>query len=77
MYALCLTSFDRFHALLVMGTVGVLVAAWLALRLGLGVGGSVVIAALAPAVTVIGYETRGHQRHAIATLPERVQGSQA
>ena len=58
---------DPFHLLLLGGTAAVIALAVASVSLGLSVPWSLVILMLAPAVTVVGYETVGH-RHLAHTL---------
>jgi low temperature requirement protein LtrA len=67
MYTWLLREFDRFHIALMLGTVLVLVLAVAAAAAGVSLGVCLVIVTLAPAVSVVGYETIGH-RHAAAAL---------
>jgi low temperature requirement protein LtrA len=59
-------QFDRLHAWLLMGTLGVIALAVAASLAGVGMAYCLVIVMLAPAVTVIGYEIRGHRNQADA-----------
>ncbi|PUB27816.1 low temperature requirement protein LtrA [Promicromonospora sp. AC04] len=54
-------SFDRLHMLLVAGTVLVLAAAVAAAVAGFHMSWSLLLVMLAPAVTIVGYEVRGHE----------------
>lgn len=54
-------SFDRLHAFLVTGTVVVLVAAVATAEAGFHMAWSLLLVMLAPVVTIVGYEVRGHQ----------------
>jgi low temperature requirement protein LtrA len=67
MYTWLLREFDRFHVGLMLGTVLVLVLAVVAAAAGASLGVCLVLVTLAPAVSVVGYETVGH-RHAAAAL---------
>ena len=67
MYTWLLREFDRFHIALMLGTVLVLVLAVVAAAAGASLGLCLIILTLAPAVSVVGYETVGH-RHAAAAL---------
>ena len=58
---------DPFHLLLLAGTASVLVLAVVCAELGLSMSWCLVVLMLAPAVTVLGYETVGH-RHLADTL---------
>jgi low temperature requirement protein LtrA len=57
---------DPFHLLLLAGTAGVLVLAVVCAELGLSMSWCLVVLMLAPAVTVVGYETVGHRHLAEA-----------
>lgn len=61
MYAYLLAEFDRFHIWLLFGTLLVMAAAIIAAALGVTMPVCLIILMLAPAVTVIGYEVRGHK----------------
>ena len=52
---------DPFHLTLLAGTVGVLVAAVVLADRGLSLAWSQVVVALAPVVTIVGYEALGHR----------------
>ena len=67
MYTWLLREFDRFHIGLMLGTVLVLVLAVSAAAAGVSLGVCLILMTLAPAVSVVGYETVGH-RHAAAAL---------
>jgi hypothetical protein len=67
MYTWLLREFDRFHIALMLGTVLLLVLAVAAAAAGASLGVCLIIVTLAPAVSVVGYETVGH-RHAAAAL---------
>ena len=58
---------DPFHLGLLVGTVAVLVLAVLLAQAGVSMAWCLVVLALAPVVTVVGYETVGH-RHQEAAL---------
>ena len=62
-----LHRYDPSHLLLLAATTAVLVLAVAGAELGVSVPWSLVIVALAPAITVIGYETVGH-RHLTEAL---------
>jgi len=59
--------FDAFHVWLVAGAVALLAAAVGAAALGAPMAWSLLLVMLAPAVTVVGYETVGH-RHLVAFM---------
>ncbi|MGD9564010.1 MAG: low temperature requirement protein A [Pyrinomonadaceae bacterium] len=63
MYAYLLAEFDRFHIWLLFGTLLVMAIAIIAAALGVSMPVCLIILSLAPAVTVIGYEVRGHKHH--------------
>jgi hypothetical protein len=58
---------DPFHLLLLAGTGGALALALVCARMGRSMSWCLVVLMLAPAVTVLGYETVGH-RHLADTL---------
>lgn len=58
---------DPFHLLLIAGTAGLLGLAVVCAELGVGMSWCLVVLMLAPAVTVVGYETVGH-RHLTEVL---------
>lgn len=60
-YAYLVDAFDRFHIWLLLGTLLVAAAAIAAAYLGVSMPICLVILMLAPVVTIIGYETRGHK----------------
>jgi low temperature requirement protein LtrA len=57
-------TFDSFHLLLLAGSSTFLVVALVSASAGAGLGASLLLVMLAPAVTVVGYETIGHRRMA-------------
>ncbi len=59
-YTYLLAEFDRFHISLLSGTFLVIAAAVIAAVLGAPMPVCLIILMLAPAVTVVGYEVRGH-----------------
>ena len=63
-YSILLAATDRFHALLIVMTVAVLVAAVILAAAGVSVAVCLLVIMVAPFVTVVGYETIGrrHQR---------------
>ncbi len=73
MYSWLLRGFDPFHVGLVAGTIGILVLAIIAASAGASIGLCLIIVTLAPAVTVVGFETVGH-RHAAAALERALAG---
>jgi low temperature requirement protein LtrA len=66
LYAGFMRHRDPFHLLLLAGTAAVLVLAVVCAELGLSVSWCLVVVMLAPAVTVVGYETIGHRHLADA-----------
>jgi low temperature requirement protein LtrA len=66
-YSLMVRTWDRFHVLLVALTGLVLAAAVAAAALGVPMAVCLLIATLAPVVSVVGFETVGH-RHATAAV---------
>jgi hypothetical protein len=71
LYALMVRTWDRFHVLLVVLTGVVLVAAVVAAAAGVPMAVCLLIATLAPAVSVVGFEVVGH-RHAAAAVAASV-----
>ena len=61
LYNFCLSVADRFHVLLVCLTAGVLVASVVMAAAGVSVAWCLVVVALAPVVTIVGYEAVGHR----------------
>ena len=61
LYNFCLCVADRFHVLLVCLTAGVLVASVVMAAAGVSVAWCLVVVALAPVVTIVGYEAVGHR----------------
>jgi len=59
---------DPFHLLLIVGTAGVLGLAVVCAQIGVSMSWCLVVLMLAPAVTVVGYETVGHRHLATALL---------
>jgi low temperature requirement protein LtrA len=59
---------DPFHLLLIVGTAGVLGLAVVCAQIGMSMSWCLVVLMLAPAVTVVGYETVGHRHLATALL---------
>jgi low temperature requirement protein LtrA len=70
MYSGLLADVDPFHALLITLTAMVLVAGPLLAALGVSMAVCLLVVMLAPAVTVVGYEVRGHRR--VAEAVERM-----
>jgi low temperature requirement protein LtrA len=73
LYSYLVSAIDPFHGALVAGTVALLGLSVVLVGLGMTMGVSLLIAAAAPLVTVIGYETLGY-RHEEAAL-QRVLGT--
>ena len=63
---------DPFHLGLLIGTAGVLVLAVVLAGAGLSMAWCLIVLALAPVVTVVGYETVGH-RHQESVLTRMKQ----
>ena len=61
LHALLLSAGDRFHLLLAGLTLAVLVLAVLLAAAGVPIAACLLVVALAPVVTVLGYETTGHR----------------
>ena len=61
MYAVSMRAADALHLTLLAGTAAVLVAAVVLSHQGLSLAWSLVVAALAPVVTIVGYEAVGHR----------------
>jgi low temperature requirement protein LtrA len=61
MYAVSMRAADPFHLTLLAGTAAVLVAAVVLAGEGLSLAWSLVVVALAPVVTIVGYEAIGHR----------------
>jgi low temperature requirement protein LtrA len=66
LYALLVRAVDPFHLALLAGTAAVLVLAILLATVGAPMAVCLVVLMLAPLVTVIGYETIGHQHMHVA-----------
>ncbi len=73
-YAYLVEDFDRFHLWLFVGTFFVIAAAITAAYLGVSMPVCLVILMLAPVVTIVGYETRGH-RHQATMLAKHDESS--
>ena len=72
LYGYLVPGRDSFHLLLAAATAAVLVAGPLLAAAGVSMATSILVIMLAPVVTVVGFEVRGH-RHAALAL-ERVTG---
>jgi hypothetical protein len=70
LYALLMRSRDPFHLALLAGMAALVVLSVVLAAAGVGVATCLVVLALAPVVTVVGYETLGH-RH-MADVLERL-----
>lgn len=66
LYGYLLGEFDRFYLWLFSGTAAIIVVSIIAVAIGVSMPACLVILSLAPAVTIIGYETRGHKLKAAA-----------
>ncbi|HEY1118880.1 MAG TPA: low temperature requirement protein A, partial [Acidimicrobiales bacterium] len=71
-YSLLTRSFDRFHLVLLVITAAVIAASLLMAAAGVGLVWCLLVLALTPWVTVVGYETLGwrHNVEVIASLPD-------
>jgi low temperature requirement protein LtrA len=74
LYAYLVRSFDTFHVWLLSATVAVLALALAAAAAGLDIAFCLVIVMLAPAVTVVGYELRGHRHQERVLAAEEEAG---
>ena len=63
LYAQITRTIDAFHLILIAGTVVVIAGAVLLSSAGLGLSWCLLVLALAPLVTVVGYETVGHRHN--------------
>jgi len=70
LYSILMRAHDPFHLALVTATAGLLVLSVVLAASGVSVAVCLIVLALAPAVTVIGYEILGH-RH-MAEVVERL-----
>lgn len=68
-YAYLVEEFDRFHIWLLAGTAVVIALAIVAAAFGLSMSVCLLILMLAPVVTIVGYETRGH-KHQMEVLSQ-------
>ena len=66
LYSLLFRELDRFHFGLLAGTGAVLAVSVLLAAAGVSIGICLLVLVLAPAVTVVGYETLGHRQMADA-----------
>lgn len=76
MYAYLLGAFDRFHFWLLTATILAIAAAIAAAVIGVSMTVCLIILSLAPAVTIIGYEVRGH-KHQTEVLGKNIMDSEA
>jgi low temperature requirement protein LtrA len=67
LYSFLVRGFDPFHVLLFAGTLAVLGVAVALAAQGVSLGWSLIVVMLAPVVTIIGFEAKGH-RHMAAAL---------
>jgi hypothetical protein len=67
LYGLMVKAWDAFHIVLVVLTAAVLAAAVVSAAAGVPMTACLLLATLAPAVSVIGFEVVGH-RHAAAAI---------
>ena len=67
LYSFLVRGFDPFHLLLFAGTIAVLAIAVALAAAGVSLGWSLIVVMLAPAVTIVGFEAKGH-RHMAAAL---------
>lgn len=74
-YSLLLREFDRFHILLFVLSVAALCGSVLAVVAGASMAAGIVLAACAPVVVIVGYETIGH-RHQADALRRALDSSQ-
>jgi hypothetical protein len=70
LYSMLMRAYDPFHLGLIAGMTALLVLSLLLAASGVSISICLVVLALAPAVTVVGYETLGH-RH-MAEVVERL-----
>jgi low temperature requirement protein LtrA len=70
LYSVLMRAHDAFHLGLIAGTVAVLVLSVVLAAAGVSMAVCLVVLVLAPAVTVVGYETLGHRR--MAAVVERL-----
>ena len=64
LYTVLTRSFDGFHLWLIAATAAVLVAPLLLVAAGASMAWCLIVLSLAPWVTVVGYELRGHEHNA-------------
>ncbi len=76
LYALLVGTVDRLHLVLVVGTVACLAAGVLLGAAGASLGVALAVVALAPWVSVVGYETVGH-RHGVVHMEHLAQRRRA
>lgn len=75
LHTLLLSAADRFHLLLISLTLAVLAAAVVMSTIGVPIAICLLVVMLAPFVTVVGYETIGHQHQQQMLKDLRKQGS--
>ena len=66
LYSVLMRAYDPFHVGLVAATTALLVLSVVLAAAGVSVAACLVVLALAPAVTVVGYEVLGHRHMAEA-----------
>ncbi|HEY1326664.1 MAG TPA: low temperature requirement protein A [Casimicrobiaceae bacterium] len=66
LYAYLVQAFDPFHVALLLATAAVMALAIVLANFGVDMAVCLTVLSLAPAVTVVGYETRGHRHQAEA-----------
>ena len=71
LYSYLVHSVDRFHYLLFGGALVALVAAVVLAASGGGFGLCLILVALAPVITIVGYETVGHRHQAAVLAADR------
>lgn len=73
LYTYLVQEGDRFHVLLIAGTLVIMATSLVAALAGVNLTYTLIILMLAPIVTVIGYETLGHRHQAEALRRDREQ----
>jgi hypothetical protein len=66
LYSMLIRAHDPFHLGLLAGTAAILILSAVLAAAGASIATCLVVLALAPAVTVVGYETLGHRHLADA-----------
>jgi low temperature requirement protein LtrA len=74
LYAYLVRRFDPFHIWLLIGTAAVIAIAIIAAQAGVDMAVCLAILMLAPVVTIVGYETRGHRHQAEALAADATSG---